>query len=152
MRLRVVTLNIWTEQGDPGRLPLINRELRELRPDLVALQEVVHTERRSQLDAVLGGPGLRATHQAQPAAVIPPYAAEYGGTAIATRWPHRVVEVADPRIAGAMDVPWFAIAALVPLPDPGEGLFLPPTSSRRPSAGPAPERPAGALGALDHRR
>src|SRR5690349_11896458 len=116
MRIRVITLNIWNEQGDPKRFELINRELRELRPDLVALQEVVHNDERSQLPALLDGTGLHATHQAQTAAVIPPHAADYGGNAIATRWPHRVVEVADLRMADAVDVPWFAIAALVPLP------------------------------------
>jgi endonuclease/exonuclease/phosphatase family metal-dependent hydrolase len=151
MRLRVVTVNIWNDQGEPGRLAVINRELRELAPDLVALQEVVHTEQRGQLEAVLGGTGLHATHQAQTSAVIPPYAAEYGGTAIATRWPHRVVEVADPRLAGALDVPWFTIAALVPLPGLGEVLFLATASSWRLSAEAARERQAVALTDLDAR-
>jgi endonuclease/exonuclease/phosphatase family metal-dependent hydrolase len=151
MRLRVVTLNIWNEQGDPGRIALINRELRELEPDLVALQEVVHTEQRSQLDAVLAGTGLRGTHQSQTSAVIPPYAADYGGTAIATRWPHRVVEVADLRMSDALDVPWFAIAALVPLPGLDDVLFLAPTNSWRLSAESARERQAVTLTDLDAR-
>ena len=151
MKLRVCTLNVWNEQGDPKRLELINRELRELRPDLLAMQEVVHTDTRSQLDALLRDTGLHATHQAQTHAVIPPYAAEYGGNAIATRWPHRVVEVADLRMADAVDVPWFAIAALVPLPELGDVLFIAPTTSWRLSAESARERQAVALTDLDAR-
>jgi endonuclease/exonuclease/phosphatase family metal-dependent hydrolase len=151
MRLRVVTLNIWNEQGDPGRLKLINQELRDLGPDLVAFQEVVHDDEHSQMDAMLGGTGLHATHQAQTTAVTPPYAADYGGTALATRWPHRVVEVADLRMSDAMDVPWFAVAALVPLPVLGEVLFIGTATSWRLSAESARERQAVALADLDAR-
>jgi len=43
VNLRALTLNIWNEEGDPRRLDLIHRELRRLDPDIVALQEVVHT-------------------------------------------------------------------------------------------------------------
>ncbi len=53
MHLRVVTFNIWNEEGDPRRFEVINRELRRLAPDLVALQEVVSTPERNQLDTVL---------------------------------------------------------------------------------------------------
>lgn len=83
MRIRVVTLNIWNEEGDSARrLELINRELRALRPDLLALQEVVHTDERSQ--------------------------------------------VADLRMSDAPDVPWFALAALVSLPELGDILLIAP--------------------------
>jgi endonuclease/exonuclease/phosphatase family metal-dependent hydrolase len=44
-RLRVLTLNIWNKQNDwPRRLPLIRRELSELAPDVVGLQEVLHLD------------------------------------------------------------------------------------------------------------
>jgi hypothetical protein len=49
MRVRVVTLNVWNTEGDPRRLDLINRELRTLAPDLLALQEVVQTDDRNSL-------------------------------------------------------------------------------------------------------
>ncbi|MGZ3406590.1 MAG: endonuclease/exonuclease/phosphatase family protein, partial [Polyangia bacterium] len=43
--LRVVTLNIWNNQGPwPERLRLIRRELPTLQADLVGLQEVLHLE------------------------------------------------------------------------------------------------------------
>ena len=43
--LRVVTLNIWNNQGPwPERLRLIRRELGELAPDIVGLQEVLHLD------------------------------------------------------------------------------------------------------------
>ena len=35
---------------EPRRLDIINRELRRLNPDLIALQEVVQTPEREQLD------------------------------------------------------------------------------------------------------
>lgn len=44
-RLRVVTLNIWNNQGPwPARLALIRKELAALAPDLVGLQEVLHLD------------------------------------------------------------------------------------------------------------
>jgi hypothetical protein len=38
MRVRVVTLDVWNTEGGARRLDLINRELRRLSPDLLALQ------------------------------------------------------------------------------------------------------------------
>jgi endonuclease/exonuclease/phosphatase family metal-dependent hydrolase len=41
--IRVVTINLWNKQGPwPERLRLLARGLRELEPDLVGLQEVLH--------------------------------------------------------------------------------------------------------------
>jgi len=97
MHIRVLTLNIWNDQGDPRRLDLINRELRRLAPDLVAFQEVKHTPEQRQLDTLLAGTDLHGTHQAEVMATVPPFADRFGGSAIATRWPHRVVEALDLR-------------------------------------------------------
>jgi endonuclease/exonuclease/phosphatase family metal-dependent hydrolase len=151
MRIRVGTLNVWNDEGDPRRVELINQELRELRPDFLALQEVLHNDETSQLKPLLDGTGLHATHQAQTGAVIPARAAAFGGNAVATRWPHRIVEVADLRMSDAPDVPWFALAARVPLPELGEILFIAPTSSWRLAAESARERQAVALTDLDSR-
>ncbi|GAB2686010.1 endonuclease/exonuclease/phosphatase family protein [Nocardia thraciensis] len=113
MRLRIVTINVQSREGDPRRLGALNRELRRLEPDLVALQEVVDTRHLAEL---LEGTGLRGTHQSEVMAYTPPFADRYGGNAVASRWPHRVVEVLDLRVAGAADVPWCTLAAEVPLP------------------------------------
>jgi endonuclease/exonuclease/phosphatase family metal-dependent hydrolase len=87
MRIRVLTFNVQNDEGDPRRTGLINRELRRLAPDVVALQEVRFPR---QLERLLDGTGLTATHQQQ---VLPNSPDEYGGTAVATRGPHTVEEV-----------------------------------------------------------
>jgi len=80
MQLRIVTLNVWNNQGDSAaRLELINAELRRLDPDLVALQEVLWDEHGGQLATIVAGTGLHATHQAQEMAVTPPGADRFGG-------------------------------------------------------------------------
>ncbi|TCU06988.1 endonuclease/exonuclease/phosphatase family protein [Rhizobium sullae] len=43
MHMRVVTLNVWNTEGDSRRPVIINRELHQLDPDLIAFQEVVQT-------------------------------------------------------------------------------------------------------------
>lgn len=96
--MRVVTRNVRHDAGDPRRTGLLSSELRSLRPDLVALQEVRHPE---QLARLLARTRLRhVTHQADVLGVQPPEADRFGGTAIATRRPHRVVDVVERRIDG----------------------------------------------------
>ena len=96
--MRVVTRNVRHDAGDPRRTGLLNRELRALRPDLVALQEVRHPEQQARL---LAGTRLRhVTHQADVLRDQPPEADRFGGTAIATRRPHRVVDSVERRIDG----------------------------------------------------
>jgi endonuclease/exonuclease/phosphatase family metal-dependent hydrolase len=152
--LRVVTINVQNDEGDPRRTALINDELRRLEPDLVALQEVLHTPDRNQLDALLDGTGLHGTHQSAAMAYSPPWADRYGGDAMATRWPHQVVECLDPRGSDASDVPWCTLAAVVTVPDEGELLFIVASGSWRLEAEAARERHALALTDLDarHRR
>lgn len=154
MRLRILTINVQNDEGDPRRLDLLNRELRRIDPDVVALQEVISAGPRQQLDALLAGTALTGTHQAQAMAYTPPFADRYGGSAVASRWPHHVVEVLDLRLAGATDVPWCTLAVSIPLPGEGEVLFIAATASWRLDAEDARERQAVALTDLDarHRR
>lgn len=154
MRLRVVTLNAWNTEGDAHRPELINQELQRLDPDLVALQEVVQTRGVKMLDRLLDGLNLHATHQADVQRYTPQFAERYGGTAIASRWPHQAIEALDLRIAGAADVPWATLAASIVLPDAGEMLFIAATAAWRPAAEAAREQQAIAITDLDarHRR
>ncbi|GAA3084911.1 endonuclease/exonuclease/phosphatase family protein [Streptomyces rectiviolaceus] len=153
-QLRVVTLNVWNTRGDAAsRTALINAELRRLEPDLVALQEVLP----EQLPGLIDGTGLHGTHQSQTSATAPPHVDRYGGTAIATRQPHRVVEVLDQRGPNAPDVPWLTLAAHVPVEPvgsqagPGDVLFLAPTTSFRLDAEAERERQVLALTDLEAR-
>jgi endonuclease/exonuclease/phosphatase family metal-dependent hydrolase len=150
MHLRVVTLNVWNEEGDPGRTELINSELRRIDPDLVALQEVVRRPDRDQLAELVAGTGLHATHETEVAGESPPEVLRYGGNAVATRWPHRVVEALG-RDWDFPDAPWRPMAASVPLPDEGEVLFIATTTSYRLDAEAFREREALALADLDAR-
>jgi endonuclease/exonuclease/phosphatase family metal-dependent hydrolase len=154
MRVRVVTLNVWNTEGDSRRLELINRELRRLSPDLLALQEVVQTDGVKSLPRLLDGLNLHSTHQADLQAFAPPFSDRYGGSAVASRWPHKAVEVLDLRLPDAADVPWATLAAVVDLPDEGELLFIGATAAWRLSAEAARERQAMAVTDLDarHRR
>jgi endonuclease/exonuclease/phosphatase family metal-dependent hydrolase len=129
MRLRVLTLNVQNDEGDSRRTGLINRELRRLAPDLVAFQQVCYPDRRDQLAELVDGTGLmHTTHQAEPLDYIPPYANRYGGTAVATRWPHHVVEVLDHHPADASDFHWWTLAVSVQVAGPDEQLFIVPTT------------------------
>lgn len=154
MRLRVVTLNVWNRQGDPKRTGLINRELRRLAPDLVSFQEVVKSPDRSQLDELIHDTDLYGTHQADVLRSVPPHADRFGGSAVATRWPHQVEEVLDLRMSDANDVPWCSLAVAVPLPGEADVLFIAATTSWRLAAESARERQVVALTDLDarHRR
>jgi endonuclease/exonuclease/phosphatase family metal-dependent hydrolase len=154
VRIRVVTFNVWNTEGDPRRLDLINRELRHLAPDLVALQEVVQTDKERSLPRLLDRTGLHGTHQADLQSVVPPFSDRYGGSAVASRWPHKAVEVLDLRLANAADVPWATLAVVVDLPGEGELLFIAATAAWRSNAEAARERQAMAIADLDarHRR
>jgi endonuclease/exonuclease/phosphatase family metal-dependent hydrolase len=96
--MRVMTRNVQHDVGDPRRTDLLNRELRAARPDLLAIQEVRYPE---QLNRLLAHTRLRhVTHQADVLRTQPPEADRYGGTAVATRRPHRVVDVVERRVDG----------------------------------------------------
>jgi len=153
-RLRVLTLNVENVEGDPRRTKAINTEIRRIDPDLVALQEVIADPDRAQLDELLADTALRGTHQADAMSYTPPFADRYGGTAVASRWPHTTVEVLDMRVAGAADVPWCTLAVTVRVPDAGELLFIGTTAAWRLDAEAVREEQAVALTDLDarHRR
>jgi len=154
MHVRVVTLNIWNTEGEPGRLEAINRELKRLDPDLISFQEAVQTANVNSLDTVLDGLDLQRTHQADLQGFVPPFSERYGGSAVATRWPHRAVEALDMRLPDAADVPWATLAVVVQVPGEGELLFIGATAAWRLSAEAARERQAVAVTDLDlrHRR
>jgi endonuclease/exonuclease/phosphatase family metal-dependent hydrolase len=151
MKLRILTINVQNDEGDPRRLGLINSELRRLDPDIVAFQEVLRTGERDQLDELLDGTDLHGTHQGQAMGYTPPWEDRYGGSAVATRWPHRVLEVLDLRLLDAADVPWCTLAVSIPLPGEGDLLFIAATASWRLEAESARERQAVALTELDAR-
>lgn len=81
----------------------------------MSLQEVP-----AGLDQLLDGSGLSATRQDDVLGYPVPFAGRYGGSAVATRWPHRIVEVLDQRGGRrAPDVPWCTLAATVDVPELG---------------------------------
>jgi endonuclease/exonuclease/phosphatase family metal-dependent hydrolase len=153
-RLRILTLNVENLEGDDRRTKAINQELRQIAPDLVSFQEVISRSDRNQLDELLAGTELHGTHQADAMSYAPPYSDRYGGTAVATRWPHTMLEVVDMRVAGAADVPWCTIAVTVPVPGEGDVLFIGTTAAWRLDAETVREQQAIALTDLDarHRR
>ncbi|EXG81898.1 endonuclease/exonuclease/phosphatase family protein [Cryptosporangium arvum] len=149
-RVRVLTLNVQHDAGDPGRTARINAELRRLAPDIVVFPEVRYPDdTRDQLAELVDGVGLRTTHQAEILEHLPPDADVYGGSAIATRWPHRVLEVVDGRTPEG--VYWYTLAASVELPGAGPVLLLTPTTFWKPDAEAWRERQMLELAALDAR-
>lgn len=101
--MRVLTLNLWGRRGDwEARREVIVAALRDLRPDLVALQEAVVTDEYDQAADLLG-PDFHLAHQAEREPGVD--GVEPGqGTSIAARWPLRDVREVDlhvtPRTAG----------------------------------------------------
>lgn len=151
MRIRIVTLNVQNEAGDPRRVSIINREIQRLTPDLLTLQEVIYKPKFDQLDKLLEGTNLKGTHQAQVRTTPLPFEDRYGGNAVASRWPYRIVELLDLRFPDAMDLPWSTIGALVQIPDLGDLFFIAFTGAWRLDAESARERQVLAISELDAR-
>jgi endonuclease/exonuclease/phosphatase family metal-dependent hydrolase len=147
-KLQITTLNVQGEDGPAARQAALNDLLRTLQPDILALQEVMS---REHLDALLEGTGLTGTHQSEVLGYEMPFADRYGGTALATRRPHHVVEALDQRQVGAQDVPWCTLAATLHVSGAGELLAIATTFSWRLDAEAARERQALALADLDAR-
>ncbi|MFI5955305.1 endonuclease/exonuclease/phosphatase family protein [Cryptosporangium sp. NPDC051539] len=119
-------MNVQHDAGDPRRTALINAELRRLAPDVVTLQEVCYPHASDQLAALVAGTGLSTTHQATVLDHMPPDADVYGGTALATRWPHRLLDVVEGQNAEGLY--WYTLAALIDLPILGPLLLITPTT------------------------
>ncbi|WP_410652242.1 endonuclease/exonuclease/phosphatase family protein [Amycolatopsis sp. cmx-4-54] len=151
MHVRIVTINRPEQSGCPRRLSLLNQELRRRAPDLVALQEVVDGDGRRQTYELLEGAELNGTHQSDAMGYRPPFVDRHGGNAVATRWPHKVMELLDLRLAGAGDVPRCTPAVKVVLPGLGDLLFISVTASWRLDAVAVREQQAIALTDLDAR-
>ena len=108
---RVATLNIWHDAGPwPQRLPLIRREIKRLRPDVLGLQEVLRTlgdgpatPGTCQALAVAHGTGYHVAYA--PAAPRDGGGTAWQGNAVLSRWPIREqrsfqlpgADVAEPR-------------------------------------------------------
>ena len=151
MRLRILTVNVQHDQGDPRRTGALNQQVRRLAPDLVAFQEVCHPGARDHLAELVAGCGLQTIHQADVLDRLPPGADRYGGTAVATRWPYRVREVVESPAEDGPDAHWWALAVSVAVPSLGELLFIAPTTPWRLDAEAARERQAVAITELDAR-
>jgi endonuclease/exonuclease/phosphatase family metal-dependent hydrolase len=105
--LRVLTLNVLGLEHAEGRSrqDVLQKELRRLRPDLVALQEVTRTEDYDQVLDLLG-PGYTVIDHPDPSP-------EGVGAALASRWPvrdsRRLHLHVTPR---AVDLPWAAVVVV----------------------------------------
>jgi endonuclease/exonuclease/phosphatase family metal-dependent hydrolase len=112
--LRVLTLNVLGLEHAEGsaRQEVLRTELRRLRPDLVALQEVTRTEGYDQVVDLLG-PGYAVIDHPDPSP-------QGVGAALASRWPVRDARRLDLHVTPrAVDLPWAALVvaeALAPAP------------------------------------
>jgi endonuclease/exonuclease/phosphatase family metal-dependent hydrolase len=161
VKLKVLTINVENTFGDRRRQQVLNTEIRRLDPDLVAFQEVIDRPGLRQVDTLVAGTRLHTSHQNDVMAYRPPAVDYNGGSAIATRWPHHIVEVADLRVgrvrSSILDadiVPWCTLASIVNVPDLGELLFINTTAAWPLAAERVRERQAVAITDLDarHRR
>jgi endonuclease/exonuclease/phosphatase family metal-dependent hydrolase len=118
-RLRVLTLNVWGRGGVwADRRQVLIDGLRELRPDLLALQETIRTDDYDQVADLLG-PGFHVVHQlARHATGM--------GVSIASRWPVGEVRELDLHLTPRTDdFPCTTLAAEVQAPSPiGAVLFV----------------------------
>lgn len=135
-------MNVQHDAGDPRRTGLINGELRRTAPDLVTLQEVCHPG--DQLAELTAGTGL--VHTTQQHELIGPSGFGHG-TALATRWPHRILDVTEHR----GDPHWWTVVAVVEVPDRGDQLFIVPTTPWKLEHEEARLRQAHDITALDAR-
>jgi len=120
--VRVATLNLWGRSGEwADRRSVLIDGFRELRPDLVALQEPIKTDDYDQVVDLLGS-GFHVVHHNEGLAGD----GDHHGASIASRWPLGEVREVDlnvtPRTA---DFPCTTLVAEVLAPDPvGPLLFV----------------------------
>ncbi|HEV2087001.1 MAG TPA: endonuclease/exonuclease/phosphatase family protein [Cryptosporangiaceae bacterium] len=119
-RLRVLTFNLLAmHQADGGRRQIIvERGLRELRPDVVAFQEVLRTAAHDQVRDLLGPDYHVVDHpRASPDGI---------GACLATRFPVGATQEIELRVtSAAADLPWSAaVVAEVHAPAPVGPLLV----------------------------
>jgi endonuclease/exonuclease/phosphatase family metal-dependent hydrolase len=113
-RLRVLTFNLLSRGQASGerRQDQVRRGLAELRPDVVALQEVTRDTAADQAVELLG-PGFAIVDHPGPSP-------DGVGACLASRWPVGAIDVLDLHVTpGATGLPWAATVAvevLVPAP------------------------------------
>ncbi|HEU5473690.1 MAG TPA: endonuclease/exonuclease/phosphatase family protein [Actinophytocola sp.] len=145
MRVRVATINVQNDEGDPRRTGLLNRALRDLDPDVVVLQEVCYPDRRDQLAELTAGTGLaHTTHEAAVLTHKSTLADRFGGMAVATRWPHRVLDTVQGRR-------WWTLAVELTVADLGQALLITPCTPWQLDAAAARERQVLEIADLDQR-
>lgn len=107
MTLKILTLNIWHDQGPwSERARLIRRWIERLEPDLIGFQEVLVGEGIDQVQELLGDSGYFTRYGS--AMTLPDRTHLQFGNAIASRWP--IAEAKEVRLPDRGD--WERRAAL----------------------------------------
>jgi endonuclease/exonuclease/phosphatase family metal-dependent hydrolase len=128
MRVRVLTINVQHDVGGRERTAVLNRELRRLRPDIVVAQEVCYPEKWDQLADLVDGCDLPyRAHQADLLDDVP-LADEFGGSAMACRWPLRVLEVSEHRPHDDGHDHWWTLVAGIELPGAADLVLISPNT------------------------
>jgi len=113
-RLRVLTLNLWGQHGSwPARRAVLRDGLCVLRPDLIALQELITSDTYDQVSDLLG-PDYTILHQTG-------RGEDGSGASIACRWPARNVQAADLHLTSRIDptIGWIGSVTAVEVRVPG---------------------------------
>lgn len=116
---RVLTFNLLARSYAAGeeRLEVVRRGLRELRPDVVALQEVTRLPGLDQAADLLGPDVTIIDHPAPSPDGV--------GACLGSRWPVGEVHVLDLHVTpGAVSLPWAAAVAVEVLAPAPLGPFL----------------------------
>ncbi len=120
--VRVATLNLWGRSGSwAERRSVLISGFRELRPDLVAIQEPIKTDDYDQVVDLLG-PDFQVVHHN--ACLVGE--GDHHGASIASRWPLRDVHEVDLNVSlRTADFPCTTLIAEILTPDPiGPLLFV----------------------------
>ena len=117
--MRVLTFNLLALEHASGRErhEVVKRGLRDLRPDVIALQEVTRVASFDQAADLVGPDFTIVDH--------PGSSANGDGACLASRWPIGKTDTLDLRDAGAVDLPWAAAVAVeIHGPEPPFAPFL----------------------------
>jgi endonuclease/exonuclease/phosphatase family metal-dependent hydrolase len=116
--LRIATLNTWGTRGDwPARRSLLAAEFSRLSPDLITLQETIHTDGYDQVREILAAE-YRVVHSAtrEP---------DGQGISTASRWPIGTVDELDLHVTGRThDFACTALATEILAPEPFGRIWL----------------------------